>query len=114
MDYAAAAGWGLYRRTGDRAVNGPWRVGNHYGIHVYEGDRPVATFHDPADAERAVQVVNVAGAEPRNRRDLIRDVVMDGFEPVNHLRCTRCGAMGNADSGWPETHSQLHQQEVGR
>jgi hypothetical protein len=32
----------------------PWRVGRHYGIHVYEGDRPVATFLDAADAQRAV------------------------------------------------------------
>lgn len=31
-----------------------WRVGEHYGIHVYEGDRPVATFHTVADAKRAV------------------------------------------------------------
>lgn len=37
---------------------GEWRVGSHYGIHVYEGDRPVATFLDPADAERAVAAVN--------------------------------------------------------
>lgn len=38
-----------------------WRVGSHYGIHVYEGDRPVATFHDAADARRCVEAVN---AEP--------------------------------------------------
>lgn len=36
----------------------PWRVGQHYGIHVYEGDRPVATFHDADDAARAVDAVN--------------------------------------------------------
>jgi hypothetical protein len=35
-----------------------WRVGEHYGIHVYEGDRPVATFHDPRDATLAIQAVN--------------------------------------------------------
>jgi hypothetical protein len=37
-----------------------WRVGRHYGIHVYEGDEPVATFHDPARALRAVAAVNAA------------------------------------------------------
>lgn len=34
-----------------------WRVGNHYGIHVYEGDRPVATFHREADARRCVEAL---------------------------------------------------------
>lgn len=37
------------------AADGPWRVGNHYGIHVYEGDRPVATFHQPEDAAQCVR-----------------------------------------------------------
>src|SRR3954463_16172050 len=41
-----------------------WRVGNHYQIHVYEGDRPVATFHNPEDAQRAVQAVNRNGWQP--------------------------------------------------
>lgn len=36
----------------------PWRVGNHYGIHVYAGDEPVATFHSAVSAERAVAAVN--------------------------------------------------------
>lgn len=40
-----------------------WRVGSHYNLHVYTGgddssyretDRPVATFHRPEDAARAV------------------------------------------------------------
>jgi hypothetical protein len=31
-----------------------WRVGSHYGIHVYEGQRPVATFHTVLDARRCV------------------------------------------------------------
>jgi hypothetical protein len=39
-----------------------WRVGNHYGIHVYEGDRPVATFHNAEDAGLAVAAVNQATA----------------------------------------------------
>ena len=47
-----------------------WRVGQHYSIHVYEGDRPVATFHDPADAQRAVDAVNrVALAEAYSDAD---------------------------------------------
>lgn len=39
-----------------------WRVGAHYGIHVYEGDRPVATFHTVADARQAVRDHNAAEA----------------------------------------------------
>jgi hypothetical protein len=35
-----------------------WRVGRQYGIHVYEGDRPVATFHTVADAALAVKAHN--------------------------------------------------------
>ena len=42
----------------DPAEDQAWRVGTHYAIHVYEGDRPVATFHTVADADRAVNAVN--------------------------------------------------------
>lgn len=35
-----------------------WRVGQHYGIHVYEDDRPVATFHTVEDAIAAVLAHN--------------------------------------------------------
>jgi hypothetical protein len=40
-----------------------WRVGTHYGVHVYEvrvtvDDRPVATFHDKKDAALACEAVN--------------------------------------------------------
>lgn len=45
-----------------------WRVGSHYGIHVYEitngepgtenDDRPVATFHTVQDARDAVAAFN--------------------------------------------------------
>lgn len=35
-----------------------WRVGEHYGIHVYAGREPVATFHRTEDAARAVDAVN--------------------------------------------------------
>ena len=36
----------------------PWRIGSHYGIHVYAGDRPVATFHYNEEAAIAVAAVN--------------------------------------------------------
>jgi hypothetical protein len=42
-------------RPAEPTVDGPWRVGRHYGIHVYEGDRPVATFHRAEDARRCVE-----------------------------------------------------------
>jgi len=45
---------------------GPWRIGQHYGVHVYEGERPVGTFHTPEDAARAVEAVNRAA--PRELR----------------------------------------------
>lgn len=35
-----------------------WRVGSHYGVHVYEGDRPVATFFQAEDAQAAVDAMN--------------------------------------------------------
>jgi hypothetical protein len=44
----------------DRIEAGEWRVGEHYGIHVYEGDRPVATFHNSRDAYAAVDAHNAA------------------------------------------------------
>jgi len=47
-----------YVPTEPVSADGPWRVGSHYGVHVYEGNRVVATFHDPADAQRAVDAVN--------------------------------------------------------
>lgn len=45
-----------------------WRVGQHYGIHVYQGGRPVATFHHAVDAAEAVRAVNaLADAEVAGR-----------------------------------------------
>jgi hypothetical protein len=44
------------------ALTRTWRVGAHYDIHVYEGDRPVATFHHPADAAACVAAFNQANA----------------------------------------------------
>jgi hypothetical protein len=46
------------QRTREVTGHEPWRVGSHYAIHVYQGERPVATFHDPADAARAVAAAN--------------------------------------------------------
>lgn len=45
----------------------PWRVGDHYGIHVYEGDRPVATFHRAEEAALAVAAHNQADTFSRLR-----------------------------------------------
>ena len=39
-------------------ASGPWRVGRHYPIHVYEDNRPVATFFDADDAAAAVAAHN--------------------------------------------------------
>jgi hypothetical protein len=38
----------------------PWRLGSHYQIHVYAGERPVATFHTVEDARRCVSAVRAA------------------------------------------------------
>ena len=50
------------QRTREVTGHEPWRVGSHYKVHVYQGERPVATFHDPADAARAVAAAN-SGAD---------------------------------------------------
>ena len=49
------------------ATERPWRLGRHYGMHVYaqspttpEHDDPVATFFNTTDAERAVMLHNAA------------------------------------------------------
>jgi len=48
------------------AVTDRWRVGEHYGIHVYCGDSPVATFFTPGEARRAVEAHNAdRGGEQR-------------------------------------------------
>lgn len=54
-----------------------WRVGEHYGIHVYAGDRPVGTFHDPADALRAVTAVNERTTDESDQRNHVPDVQSD-------------------------------------
>jgi hypothetical protein len=51
--------------TGDKVdnnivnkIDNKWRVGDHYKIHVYRGDVPIATFLRSEDAEAAVSAVN--------------------------------------------------------
>jgi len=39
-----------------------WRVGEHYKIHVYDDEVPIATFHNNIDAQRAVEDHNDIGA----------------------------------------------------
>lgn len=65
---------------------GPWRVGEHYKIHVYQGDRPVATFHNSSDAHLAVAAVARLTSDPGKRRaaavEAIHDsLVMLGVDP---------------------------------
>jgi len=40
------------------AATDRWRVGEHYGVHVYCGESPVATFFTPGEARRAVEAHN--------------------------------------------------------
>lgn len=58
------------------SVHAPWRVGEHYAIHVYEGDRPVATFANALDAEMAVSAYNGRAAAPADEEPTIRAVSM--------------------------------------
>jgi len=61
-----------------------WRVGQHYGIHVYECtsdeasdlDRPIATFHTALDAVEAVQAHNLV--EELSAPDLVHGYIKDG------------------------------------
>lgn len=63
----------------------PWRVGQHYQIHVYEGDRPVATFHTAIDAWQAVRDHNAAA-------DLCEAVERaDVPAPSQDEPCASCG-----------------------
>lgn len=65
--------------------SGQWRVGQHYGIHIYEGDRPVATFHRPEDAKRAVAAVNGQPGDPFVEADL-EHVVVERDKAIAELR----------------------------
>jgi len=65
----AEAGYAVMREwlpADGPAVTDRWRVGGHYGIHVYCGDSPVATFFTPGAARRAVEAHNAGrGGEQR-------------------------------------------------
>ncbi|NAE18016.1 hypothetical protein [Enterococcus hirae] len=61
----------------DQAAEGPWRVGRRVPIHVYEGDRPVATFHNADDARAAMLAVNT-----------VRSGLLDGDVPEKIRRDT--------------------------
>lgn len=50
-----------------------WRVGTHYGIHLYEGTRPVATFHRPEDAALAARLRAENAALTEKARDAIAE-----------------------------------------
>lgn len=69
-----------------------WRVGAHYGIHVYEGERPVATFHDPADAQRAVDAINTARGLMVGPRGLpLGHCLFTGMDGVSDHMPHECG-----------------------
>ena len=38
----------------------PWRVGTHYGIHLYAGDEPIGTMLAPELAAAAAEAHNAA------------------------------------------------------
>lgn len=63
----------------------PWRIGSHYGIHVYEGDAPIATFHTALDAKRAVDAVNGSLATDA----ALAETVLALFIRDNHRWSTR-------------------------
>ena len=80
----------------------PWRVGRSYGIHVYSEDVPIATFHQPADAQLAVAAVN--------SRTSPSPIVISALErqlAEKERQLTRCRAMAN------ELRRELRPSEAG-
>ncbi len=61
----------LLARIAEEGTSAVWRVGRHYGIHVYEDDRPVATFLTPEDAAMAVSDRRRALAEREAKRKIV-------------------------------------------
>lgn len=49
-------------------MSDPYRVGNDYPIHVYQGDRPVATFFTAEEAKAFVDAVNRVESLPEPPR----------------------------------------------
>ncbi len=48
------------RLPGGAVPDGPWRVGKHIALNVYDGDRPVCQCHTARDAKRIVAAMNRA------------------------------------------------------
>lgn len=93
--------------------NGPWRVGGHYRIHVYEvdpsqtDDRPVATFHRPEDAERAVAAVNAPPSDPFREADL-EHVAVERDKAIAELRAL-VEAVGRGDHVLPPAYRRARE-----
>lgn len=74
-----------------------YRVGSHYGIHIYEvaarqsvdEDRPVATAMTPEDAERIVDALNVVDDLNAAPEGIRTDSVAGGWPHVQG-RCPAC------------------------
>lgn len=77
-----------------------WRVGSHYGIHVYQGDRPVATFHDPEDAARAVRAVNDPANGQAEAYKTVTKIDMDGSRAA--IALADAEAAGRAEGHEPQ------------
>lgn len=80
-----------------------WRVGSHYGIHVYKEEIPVATFHTVEDAVLAVKLVNEYYEKLQTLQggqgisDFSFECLICGYEELSATsskRCPKCGAQG--------------------
>jgi hypothetical protein len=72
----------------------PWRVGSHYGIHVYEDQRPVATFHREEDAPlRGCGERRPDRGESLMPREVTR--MRDGFKVGDRVRWSLEGQQAN-------------------
>lgn len=76
-----------------RETMAAWRVGRHYNIHVYEGERPVATFHSPDDARRCVEAVNTSAVSMREMAAKVAEACE--IDPRGMLSGTRMEAVHN-------------------
>ena len=72
-------------------MSGRWRVGQYYSIHVYEGERPVATFHRQEDALAAVEAMNRLAAAPCGHIWMARGSFGDEWR-----ECFLCGKQEDA------------------
>jgi hypothetical protein len=85
----------MHRETGGYAplpAAEPWRVGTKYGLHVYCGNRPVATFFDDTEARLAVDAVNGVNGLGGTSMDGILDLIADyGRERCDEGFCWAAG-----------------------